>query len=79
MQRTRPSHSIPTIRSSCVPFTPFLPTRALTGGFPNAQANEDLRAQYRYLDLRREALARNIQKRARVTKLIRDYLDEQGE
>lgn len=45
----------------------------------SAQANEDLRAQYRYLDLRREALARNIQKRARVTKLIRDYLDEQGE
>ncbi|KAI5450214.1 aspartate--tRNA ligase msd1 [Naganishia albida] len=41
-------------------------------------ANEDLRAQYRYLDLRREALARNIQKRARVTKLIRDYLDEQS-
>ncbi|KAJ9111255.1 hypothetical protein QFC22_006555 [Naganishia vaughanmartiniae] len=41
-------------------------------------ANEDLRAQYRYLDLRREALARNIQKRGRVTKLIRDYLCERG-
>ncbi|GHJ89423.1 hypothetical protein NliqN6_5825 [Naganishia liquefaciens] len=41
-------------------------------------ANEDLRAQYRYLDLRREALAKNIQKRSRVTKLIRDYLYEQG-
>ncbi|KAJ9095328.1 hypothetical protein QFC21_005694 [Naganishia friedmannii] len=41
-------------------------------------ANEDLRAQYRYLDLRREALAQNIQKRGRVTKLIRDYLCEEG-
>ncbi|KAJ9091071.1 hypothetical protein QFC20_007746 [Naganishia adeliensis] len=41
-------------------------------------ANADLRAQYRYLDLRREALARNIQKRSRVTKLIRDYLSDQG-
>ncbi|KAJ9107139.1 hypothetical protein QFC19_002799 [Naganishia cerealis] len=41
-------------------------------------ANEDLRAQYRYLDLRREALAKNIQKRSKVTKLIRDYLHEQG-
>ncbi|KDQ07598.1 hypothetical protein BOTBODRAFT_597953 [Botryobasidium botryosum FD-172 SS1] len=40
-------------------------------------ANEDLRARYRYLDLRRDALAENIRKRSRVTQIIRSVLADQ--
>lgn len=40
--------------------------------------NEDLRLKYRFLDLRRPAMARNMQIRHRVTKTTRDYLDEHG-
>ncbi len=40
--------------------------------------NEDLRMQYRYLDLRTAAMHRNLRLRHRVTKATRDYFDEQG-
>ncbi len=40
--------------------------------------NEDLRLTYRYFDLRRPELARNIRLRHKVTKATRDYLDGQG-
>src|SRR6266568_3888359 len=40
--------------------------------------NEDLRMMYRYYDLRRPQLARNLRVRHRVTKATRDYLDSQG-
>ncbi len=40
--------------------------------------NEDLRLQHRYLDLRRPQMAANLRMRHRVTKIIRDYFDEQG-
>ncbi len=40
--------------------------------------NEDLRLQYRYLDLRTAHMQRNIKLRHRVVKATRDYLDEQG-
>src|SRR5881398_3041484 len=40
--------------------------------------NEDLRLTYRYFDLRRPQLARNIRLRHKVTKATRDYLDSNG-
>lgn len=40
--------------------------------------NEDLRLKYRFLDLRRPQMARNLQLRHRITKTTRDVLDENG-
>jgi aspartyl-tRNA synthetase len=40
--------------------------------------NEDLRLTYRYYDLRRAHLARNLRLRHKATKATRDYLDGQG-
>ncbi len=44
----------------------------------SANINEEVRLRYRYLDLRREDMAHNIRTRARVTKVIRDVMDENG-
>jgi aspartyl-tRNA synthetase len=40
--------------------------------------NEDLRMMYRYFDLRRPRLTRNLRMRHRIAKATRDYLDSQG-
>ena len=41
-------------------------------------SNEDLELTYRYFDLRRPRLSRNLQIRHRVTQATRQYLDSQG-
>jgi aspartyl-tRNA synthetase len=40
--------------------------------------NEEVRLKYRYLDLRRERMSRNMVLRHRVVKFMRDYMDEHG-
>jgi aspartyl-tRNA synthetase len=41
-------------------------------------SNEDLELTYRYFDLRRPRLSRNLQTRHRVTQATREFLDSQG-
>jgi aspartyl-tRNA synthetase len=40
--------------------------------------DENMRLKYRYIDLRRERLTKNMVLRHKVIKFMRDYLDEQG-
>ncbi|KAI0033727.1 tRNA synthetases class II-domain-containing protein, partial [Vararia minispora EC-137] len=56
--------------SDSMPFYPSVPFNV---------PNEDIRAQYRYLDLRRDELATNIRKRAKVARTIRQTLEDQGQ
>ena len=44
----------------------------------NSKVNDELRLKYRYLDLRRPDLMNNILFRHKLTKVTRDYFDENG-
>jgi len=44
----------------------------------DTDGGEDLRMKYRYLDLRRPALRRNLELRYKVNRSVRNYLDSQG-
>ncbi|KXN87879.1 Aspartate--tRNA ligase, mitochondrial [Leucoagaricus sp. SymC.cos] len=55
--------------ASTLPFTPSNPFNL---------PSDDLRARYRYLDLRRTVLSDNIKKRSQVAHLIRNTLHDQG-
>ncbi|MBN2706561.1 MAG: aspartate--tRNA ligase [Deltaproteobacteria bacterium] len=43
-----------------------------------SEIGENVRLQYRYLDLRRQALQEALIARHKVSKIVRDYLDEHG-
>jgi aspartyl-tRNA synthetase len=56
-------------------------SKARTPVFPiedRVEASENIRLQYRYLDLRRPQLKRNILARHKATMAIRNYLDKNG-
>jgi aspartyl-tRNA synthetase len=61
------AHTLKILNRSETP--PFYPSQATLPG-------EDLRLEYRYLDLRRAAMQRTMVLRSRVTKIMRDYFDE---
>lgn len=44
----------------------------------NVETNEAVRLKYRFLDLRRPDMQKNLMLRHKVTKIARDYFDEQG-
>ncbi|WVF66383.1 aspartate-tRNA ligase [Kwoniella sp. CBS 6097] len=56
------------------------PADAVLPFYPNRPevANEDLRAQHRYLDLRRADLAENLKTRSKVAHIVRNYLYDNG-
>jgi aspartyl-tRNA synthetase len=54
---------------------------AATPPFPldaHHSVGEDVRLKYRYMDLRRPDMQKNLMRRARITSSIRRYLDEHG-
>jgi aspartyl-tRNA synthetase len=72
---------MPTGEVEIVATTIELLSRSETPPFPiddDVDASEDLRLKYRYLDLRRPALTRNIVLRDRVAHGVRDYMHRQG-
>ena len=72
---------MPTGEIEIVATTIELLSRSETPPFPiddEVDASEDLRLKYRYLDLRRPALTRNIALRARIAHGVRDYMHRHG-
>ncbi len=53
---------------------PFLPSEGEKSKLPR----EEIRLKHRYIDLRRPSMQKILKARHRVTKVVRDYFDEQG-
>ena len=74
--------NMPTGDIEVVADTALLLNEAKTPPFPIADdvaiTNEEIRLQYRYLDLRRPELQRNFRLRHDVTRAIREYLSDNG-
>ncbi len=66
-------------KSNALPF-PISEKSMVAGGTVNRDESvaEDLRLQYRYLDLRRPTMQDHLIKRHRIVKAVRDFLDSQG-
>ena len=81
--RTRPADALnpdmPTGEVEVVAHSAKVLSQSRTPPFPiNEETNVDerIRMRYRYLDLRRERMQRNLRLRHRAVKTIRDYMDE---
>ncbi|KAI9574921.1 tRNA synthetases class II-domain-containing protein [Boletus coccyginus] len=61
-----------TVLNPASPVLPFYPSDDQT------LVNDELRARFRHLDLRRTALANNIRQRSNVSRLVRDSLHAEG-
>jgi aspartyl-tRNA synthetase len=66
-------------RSEPLPFPISEKSMTAGAGLQSAEAvHEDLRLQYRFLDLRRPSMQERLFKRHQIMKCIRNFLDEQG-
>ena len=62
----------------CTGFTILNKADVLPFQLDRELSNEDLRMKYRYLDLRRPRMSKNIRQRHKITFAARNYLDAQG-
>jgi len=54
------------------------PAKPMPYHLDDPNVNEDLRLKYRYLDMRRSVLTKNLMLRHTLTKVVRDYMDDNG-
>lgn len=79
--RSSVNHEIPTGEIEIFVTELKILGRAQTPPFeilPQTDTKEDLRLKYRFLDLRRSNLQQNIMLRHKITKVTRNYFDENG-
>jgi len=80
-ERTSKNPNLPTGDIEIIAEKLTVLNRSLTPPFTieeDTDGGDDLRMRYRYLDLRRPNVRRNLELRHRMTIAVRDYLDKQG-